>query len=335
MVENSVLELSIALSDNARTRPVLDGHFQPEGIRLLPTKVHPSEMFWRQLKYADFDISEMSLSSLFIAVSKGATDWVALPIFTMRRFFHTRIQVRADVGIDSPADLRGKRVGVPEYQQTSVIWSRGILQHEFNVQASEIDWFMERGADISHGTATGFTPPDGVSLSTIPPETNIGEMLIAGELDATMHYLTDPNLVDRSRIDIASAAGIKPLFADPGAEAQRYYAKTGIFPINHGMVVRRSLFENHPWIALNVYSAFLKAKQAIALQAAETLEPFFDTGIIDADTEKSVRTADPLGYGIKKARRELETISQYINEQGLTDHRVAIEDVFAPNTLDL
>src|SRR5262247_1680760 len=114
----SRLDLSVALSDNPNTRPLLDGRVEAEGLRLLPTAVHPSEMFWRQLKFGEFDVSEMSMSSLLIATARGPTPWVALPVFTSRAFFQTWSWVRADAGITKPADLRGRRVGVPEYQQT-------------------------------------------------------------------------------------------------------------------------------------------------------------------------------------------------------------------------
>ena len=116
------LTLSIAFSDNERTRPIAQGRHHPQGVNLIPTVVHPSEMFWRQLKYRDFDVSEMSLSSLIIATARGDNSWVALPIYTSRKFFHTNILIRADKGIRTPQDLRGKRVGVPEYQQTAALW---------------------------------------------------------------------------------------------------------------------------------------------------------------------------------------------------------------------
>ena len=205
------LELSVALSDNENTRPLLDGVVSAEGIRLIPTAVHPSEMFWRQLKFGEFDVSEMSMSSLLIATARGPTPWVALPVFTSRAFFHTWAWVRADAGIAKPADLRGKRVGVPEYQQTAAIWGRGVLEHEFGVHAREIEWFMERAPEKSHGGATGFTPPAGVELNYIPPDTNIGEMLVSGKLDATLLYIankTSWTAADRSFVD-ASAV---PLF---------------------------------------------------------------------------------------------------------------------------
>ncbi len=330
----ATLELSIALSDNARTRPLLEGRIAPAGIRLVPTTVHPSEMFWRQLRFGDFDISEMSMSSLLIAVSRGETRLVGLPIYTMRRFFHTGIWVRADRGITVPADLVGKRVGVPEYQQTSAIWSRGILQHEFGVRAQDLEWFMERGPDRSHAAATGFTPPPGVRLNQIPTDQNIGDMLARGELDATVHYLKEANLVDRSRVDLATVADVRPLFPDPAAEGRRYFAKTGLYPINHCVVVRRSLLERHPWIALNVYGAFAAAKDDIRTRTDAALQPYFETGAIDAGARKAL-AHDPMPYGVKAARPVLETITQYVHEQGLTPRRVGLEEIFAASTLEL
>ena len=151
---------------------------------------------------------------------------------------------------------------MPEYQQTWAIWSRGALQHEFGVHPREIEWFMERNPDKSHGGATGFTPPDGVRVNQIPPTTSMGEMLLRGELDGSIHYLQEKNLVDRSTVDVSTVT--RHLFPDPAAEGRRYYAKTGLFPINHTVVVRRSLLEQHPWIALNLYSAFVAAKAEIA-----------------------------------------------------------------------
>src|SRR5487761_922008 len=138
------IELGVALSDNARTKPVHEGQVKAEGIDLHVTKVHPSEMFWRQLHFKEFEVSEMSMSSLLAARSRGDDTWVMLPIFTSRQFFHTGILVRSDAGINQPADLKGKRVGVPEYQQTAALWGRAVLQHEFGVTAQDMDWYMER-----------------------------------------------------------------------------------------------------------------------------------------------------------------------------------------------
>jgi 4,5-dihydroxyphthalate decarboxylase len=327
------LELSLALSDNENTRPLLDGVVSAEGIRLIPTTVHPSEMFWRQLKFGEFDVSEMSMSSLLIATARGPTPWVALPVFTSRAFFHTWAWVRADAGIAKPTDLRGKRVGVPEYQQTAAIWGRGVLEHEFDVHAREIEWFMERAPEKSHGGATGFTPPAGVKLNYIPPDSNIGEMLVGGKLDATLLYIANKNLVDRSRIDLASDSRARPLF-DIEKEGWRYYAVTGIYPINHTVVVRRALLEKHPWLALNLYSAFAAARAEVLRAGNEMLRPYYVTGLIEPETKQELAN-DPMAYGIKASRKVLETIAQYVHEQGLTTRRVKIEELFAPNTMDL
>jgi 4,5-dihydroxyphthalate decarboxylase len=330
----SRLELSLALSDNENTRPLLDGEVMAQGVRLLPTAVHPSEMFWRQLKFADFDVSEMSVSSLTIATSHGPTPWVALPVFTSREFFHTRILVRVESKIAAPADLRGKRVGVPEYQQTAAIWGRGVLQHEFGVHPREIEWFMERTPDKSHGGATAFKAPDGVTVNQIPPSTNIGEMLLRGELDATLLYLTNRNLVDRSRADLTNDPRFRYLFTDRKAEGQRYYAKTGIYPINHTVVVRRALLERHPWLALNLYHAFVAARAEVVRRGQMLLKSYDELGLLGDDAKRTLAT-DPMAYGVKPSRKVLETIIQYLHEQGLTGRRVGLEELFAPSTLDL
>jgi 4,5-dihydroxyphthalate decarboxylase len=332
-MSRSRLPLSIALSDNPNTRPLIDGAVAPEGIALTPTVVHPSEMFWRQLKFGEFDVSEMSMSSLVIATSRGPTPWVALPVFTTREFFHTRILVRADAGIAAPADLKGKRVGVPEYQQTAAIWTRGALENEFGVAPREMEFFMERG-DKSHGGATGFKPPPGVTVNQIPASTNIGEMLTRGELDATLLYLTNPNLVDRSRIDLSADKGIRTLFPDRAAEGRRYYAKSGLYPINHTVVVRRTLLEQHPWIALNLYAAFASARAAVLRAGGTALASHFETGVLGDDVRRAVAT-DPMAYGVKATHKVLETITDYVHAQGLADRRVKVEELFAPATMDL
>lgn len=328
------LELSIALSDNENTRPVHDGGIDVEGIRLVPTRVHPSEMFWRQLKFGDFDISEMSMSSLLCATARAPTPWIAIPIFTSRSFFHTGIYVRTDRGIETPDDLKGKRVGVPEYQQTAAIWTRGIIEHEFGVHAREMEWFMERSPEMSHGGSTGFRPPEGVKLNYVPRSTNLGEMLLSGEIDAVLHYLVSQNLVDRSTIDITKDAHIRPLFPDAAAERNRYFTKTNIFPINHTLVMRRSLYERHPWVALNLFTGFLAAKAKVRQGGLDMLKPYVETGTLTPDTQRTLAT-DFMPYGIKACRTVLETIAQYVHDQGLAGRRVDLAEIFAPSTMDL
>ena len=221
-----------------------------------------------------------------------------------------------------------------EYQQTSALWTRGVLQHEYGVLARDMEWFMERLPERSHGGSTGFKPPKGVKLNYIPGSTNIGEMLAKGELDAALHYLRETNLVDRSTTDLDAEPKVKRLFADQGAEKKRYFAKTGIYPINHCVVVRRSLLEKYPWIALNLYSAFQRAKQEVATVARGHLLPYLDAGLLDAGAAGALKK-DPLAYGVTAARPVLETITQYVHEQGLTRRRVKLDEIFAASTMDV
>jgi len=327
------ISLSIAMASNPRTWPILDGRVKPDGIALIPSVVHPSELFWRQLRFADFDVSEMSFSSLMMATSKGDDRWAGLPIFTTRKFFHTEILVRKDSGIARPADLKGRRVGVPEYQQTAALWTRGVLEHEFGVAPKDMQFWMERDPSHSHRGAIGFTPPPGVTIHQIPPEKNIGSMMLSGELEAVIHYIVNPNLVDRSTADLWNHPEVRPLFPDPVAEGIRYYRKTGIFPINHGMVIRRELAQKHPWAILNLYKAFEQAGEIANRERLEHAAYHFATGLLPSEAR------EPLGvplvqHGVKANRVVLETAARYSHEQGLTPRQLALEEIFAASAME-
>ena len=324
------LQLSIGMARNPRSAPIFDARVQSDGIELVPSEVFPSELFWRQLKFGDFDIAEMSMSTLMMAVAAGDERWIGIPVFTTRKMFHTEIVVRRDAGIERPADLKGKRVGVPEYQQTAALWTRGALEHEFGVSARDMEWWMERVPTHSHRGAVGFEPPAGVTIKQVPPEKNLGAMIVAGEIDAIVHYIANPNLVDRSRLDLAREPSVRPLFADPVAEGVRYYKKTGLLPINHGMVAKRSLVEQHPWIVLNVLKAFERANEIAERERLEHAQYHVATGLAAAD---AVRT-QLVKHGVKANRLVLETAAQYSQEQGLTPRRVRLEELFAPSALE-
>jgi 4,5-dihydroxyphthalate decarboxylase len=338
------IDLSFAIGSNPRSRPIISGRVQAQGIDLHCSTIHASELFWRQLTYQEFELSEMSMSSLLIAISRGIDTFVGIPIFTTRNFFHTGVLVREDRGIEKPSDLAGKRVGVPEYQQTAALWSRGILQHEYGVDPRDLHWFMERPPQKSHGGATGFQPPEGVTLEYIPSDTDMGEMLATGELDAALHYLAGTNnLVDRSSRTFGPGSGVRPLF-DARVESARYFGKTGIYPVNHCVAIRRDVLEAHPWIPLNLYSAFLEAKRVAAAESlgggvsssvsAAGLDPFLDTGTVGPEV-KDALAVDLFPYGVQDNRELLETILLYSYEQGLSARKLALEDVFYAPTLEL
>jgi 4,5-dihydroxyphthalate decarboxylase len=327
------LPLSIAMASNPRTWAVFDGRVKADGIDLIPSPVFASELFWRQLKFADFDASEMSFSSLIMAKTRGDERWTGVPVFTTRKFYHAAILVRRAAGIKSPGDLKGKRVGVPEYQQTAALWARGVLQQEFGVEPRHMEFWMERGASHSHAGAVGFTPPPGVTINTIPPEKSLGGMMLAGELDAALHYIVDHNLVDRSTADLWRHPDIGTLFSDPVAESIRYYRKTGIFPINHGMVIRREIAEKHPWAVLNLLTAFDRANDIANRERVEHAEYHIAAGLLPATAADALRT--PLvQHGIRANRATLETAARYSHEQGLTPRVVKLEEIFAKSTME-
>lgn len=323
------MTLTLGMAANPRTRPLMEGRIGIEGFDLACEAVHGSELFYRQLKNAEFDVAEMSLSSLLIITASGDSRFIGLPIFGTRRFFHTGILVRRDAGIETPADLRGKRVGVPEYQQTAMLWIRAVLQHEFGVEPKDMTFWMERTPDLSHGGLTGFTPPPGVVVNRIPADSSLGDMVASGALDAALLYLTDRNMVDRSRVDLDHHPEVRRLFPDPRAEGIRYFRKTGMYPINHGMVIKRATAERHPDLVMKVYDAFQRANDLCERERAEHMAYHVETGLV----EPAVVATQIVRHGMVANRAVLEAATRYSHEQGLTPRRVALEEIFAPELM--
>jgi 4,5-dihydroxyphthalate decarboxylase len=328
------LRLSLAITSNPRTWPIIDGRVKADGIDFATTVLGPAEMFWRQLSFAEFDVSEMSMSELMMIRQRGDDRFVGIPVFTTRRFYHTGMLVRGDAMIASPADLRDKRVGVPEYVQTSALWTRGILENEFGIAPSDMTFFMERLPARSHAGAIGFKAPPGVTVNQIPPQQSIGSMMLAGELDACMSYnRKQDDLIDRSEADLDHHPAIRPLFSDPAGEADRYYKKTGIYPINHGMVVKRAVFERDRWVAINILKAFDRANDIADAERREHVAYHLETGLVSRDYHKPLVTRI-VSHGLKANRATLETAAKYSNQQGLTQRIMTMDQLFAPNTLD-
>ena len=193
---------------------------------------------------------------------------------------------------------------------------------------------MERGADRSLGGATGFQPPADLAFSFLSEDQRLDTMLLGGELDVLYHYITAQNLVDRSRANLRGDPRVRGLFPDASAEAARYHRSTGIYPVNHCVVIRRSVLERYPFVALNIYDAFLAASQRVVARALATLEPYLMAGLLAPDV-RDVVAHDPWAYGVAASRKELETLFRYLHEQGISSRRVSIEDVFARATLSL
>ena len=191
---------------------------------------------------------------------------------------------------------------------------------------------MERPPSRSHGGATGFVPPPGVTVHQIPPEKNIGAMMLAGELDAACSIWSIPNLIDRSTADLHNHPDIRTLFPDPLAEGIRYHRKTGLYPINHGMVIKRELAEKHPWAITNILKAFNRANELANRQRREHVEYHLETGLLPPEARKALET--PIVFhGINANRRVLETIAQYSLEQGLTPRLMKLDELFAASMM--
>jgi 4,5-dihydroxyphthalate decarboxylase len=334
------LRLSFVSAFNERVQPLMDGTIQPEGLELVPTYSDPSETFWRQLKFQEFEISEMSLSSYLIARSRGM-DMIAIPVFPSRQFWQTRLSYHVDSDIKQPQDIVGKRIGVGEYQQTASLWVRGILEHDFGVSQYKVHWYMERSEELSHGGATGFTPPQGISFNRIPSDKSLASMLVAHELDVAAvnrAFQKGSNIIDRStqiRATEGDWSKIKPVFPDSQAEGIRFFTKHGYIPANHTYIIRGDIYRQNPWIAFNLYTAFVKSKEIAQENLAESIPSGLIFGREYLAQTRKVFGADPYPFGVKANRPMLETLVGYSAEQGLIPKKFALEELFAPSTLDL
>ena len=334
------LSLSFVSAFNERVQPLMDGTIQPEGMELIPTYSPPSETFWRQLKFQEFEVAEMSMSSYLIARSRSS-DMVALPVFPSRRLFHAELLIHIDSGVKEPGDLADKRIGVAEYQQTAALWTRGILEHDFGVSQYKVHWHMERSEELSHGGATGFTPPPGISFHRIPPEKSLASMLVDHELDAAAiagPWARSANVIDRSS-RIPGSGGdwskVKPLFRDRLAEGARFFKKHGFAPVNHAYIIRGDIYRKYPWVAFNLYAAFVKAKALAKEKLLERIPSALFFGREYLAMTNEIFGDDPFPYGLKANRAMLETLIDYSYEQGLTAKKMKIEELFAQSTLDL
>ena len=319
----SELTLSFVSNYNERVEPLMNGTIKAAGIEIIPTYSHPSETFWRQLKFQEFEVAEMSMSSYLIARSRGA-DMIALPVFPSRRFFHAEQSYHVDSGIKEPSDLNGKRIGVGEYQQTAALWARGILEHDFGVSQYKVRWYMERAEELSHGGATGFTRPPGISFNRIPPDKSMATMLVNHEIDVAPiagHLSRAVNVIDRStRIRAAEGdwSNVKPLFPDEISEARRFIAKHGFVPVNHTYIIRGDVYREHPDAAVKLYDAFVRAKTHAAETLLERIPDALVFGPEFLAMTRDVLGDDPFPYGIKANRAMLETLVDFSHEQGLT-----------------
>ena len=316
------VQLSIGLSGNVRLRPIVEGLVKPEGIDLTVTTSGVTELFWRQLHFAEFDVSEMSNSSYIITVANGDTRFVAIPVFPSRRFFHTEITVREGSGISRPEDLKGRRVGVPEYQQTAALWARFGLDHEFGVTPQDMDWHMERPPESSHGGATGFEPPDGVGFQYIPEGDSIASMLASGRLDAAFPHVPCGRSPGTAGVVPRSAGGNGALLS-----GDRLLSLQPLHRDQAGYCRATPMGGNEP------VQRFRRSEGLGSSADSRTRGGLFRTGPL-AQSATGIIESDPYLYGVQPNRDLLEAMTRASNEQGLTPRVVGLEELFHPATMD-
>src|SRR5438132_6415951 len=320
------VRVTLACGATDRTLPMILGDVRPAGIDLTFLRMSPEEVFWRMTRHAEFDAAEMSLSSYILRRSRGDDALVAIPVFTSREFRHSCIWVRADAGITTPADLKGKRMGVPEYQMTAAVWIRGFLSDDFGVVPTDLHWFSGGLYQPGRVEKLPINIP-GLHLQAIGHEQTLSDMLLDGELDAIMGA-RPPRGFPGPRV--------RRLFPDFRPVEVDYFKRTGVFPIMHTVVIRRELLDREPWVARSLYDAFCEAKRRAM---AELLDPVvlavtLPWLIAEVESTQALMGEDYWPYGLERNRAALETLVRYSSEQGLAQRGVAIEELFAPSTLD-
>ncbi len=321
------LNLSVAVGPYDRTRALVDGTVQIDGVDAACMTLSPEEIFFRAFRHAEFDICELSLSSFTVKTAQGGGPYVGVPAFVSRAFRHTSIYVRTD-RIKKPSDLKGKRVGVPEYQLTANVWARAILEDDHGVKPSDIQWVRGGIEDASRPEKITIKLPSDVKLENAPEGKTISAMLAEGTIDGFIAP-RPPSLP-------ANTPNVGWLFPDPVAAAKDYYTRTGIFPIMHIVGVRRTLAEQHPWLPGAVLKAFTQSK-AVALEqlsdtsATKVTLPFVEERLAEA---RALMGEDFWSYGVAENRKTLENFLKHHHSQGLSSRLVTPEELFHPGTLE-
>jgi 4,5-dihydroxyphthalate decarboxylase len=316
------LRLTLACGPYDRTQALRDGTITPEGIELNYINLQPAEIFWRMLQYQEFDVSEMSLSNYTSLVSGGNAPFLAIPVFPSRVFRHGYFFINTKKGIEKPADLAGKRGGVPEYSMTAAVYMRGLLQHEYGVKPNQVEWVQGRADRL------GRALPSNIKLTQAPAGTELGDLLDKGEIDFLM---TANNPLSFRR----GSPNVRRLFPNYMELEKDYYRRTKIYPIMHTVVIRRAIYDRDPWAALSLYKAFVRAKEYSFRLLVETGSPKASFAWLQPmiEEEQAIIGKDWYPYGIEANRPTIEALLQYTMEHGLSDRRLAVEELFAPSTL--
>jgi 4,5-dihydroxyphthalate decarboxylase len=325
----SNLRLTFSCWDYDRTRALADGRVKPDGIDLVYLMQPVEETFFRMLRYREFDCSEMSLSSYVASLDSDNPPFIAIPAFPSRFFRHSCIFVSTKSGIRRPEELKGRRVGVPEYQMTAPVWIRGILSDDYGVKVTEVEHLSGGEEEPGRDEKIKLNLPREIRIRPIGAHQTLSQMIADGEIDALVtarapsSFHKQPDKVQR-------------LFPSYVEQEKEYYRRTKIFPIMHTVVIRRDVYRHNPWVAQSLYKAFAAAK-AMAFElynqtaAMPAMLPWFVAHVEDTRREMG---DDWWPYGLGPNRQVLDTFLRYHHEQGLSRRRFAPEELFAKETLE-
>jgi 4,5-dihydroxyphthalate decarboxylase len=315
-------EITLVCQDYDQTRALRDGAVTVAGFELKLVSISPpSQIFLRMLHDEEFDASEMSLSNYMIACGRGDRRFVAIPVFPSRVFRHSYIWINANAGIREPRDLIGKRVGIADYSMTALLFIRGMLQHQHNVLPADIHWFRRRSEHLSIKT------PADIRIDNIEKDQTLDDLLEAGKLDAVA--VTQPPRGFRQGSPV-----IRRLFSNARDAEAEYYRQTKIFPIMHVVVIRRAVYDRYPQLATALCKAFEAAKQHSLERLKESLYPLPWLNL-DLEYARHTMGDDFYSYGVKKNLPTLEAATLYSYEQGLTERRFEVSELFASETVEL
>jgi 4,5-dihydroxyphthalate decarboxylase len=322
----SKLKLTLACWDYDRTRPLIDGRVQAEGIDLEIKVMRPRETFPRMLEHQEFEVSELSLGSYVSLKGRGTCPFVAVPVALSKIFRHSCIYIRTDAAIRTPQDLRGKRVGTTQLGSTATIFMNGMLQHEYGVTMDDIQWFI---GGLTAPTQRPLIPlklPGKIKVEFLPSDRTLEGMLESGDLDALLAIFI-PSIFQKGSPCIAR------LFPNYYEVEQDYYRRTGIFPIMHTVVLRDDIYRKHPWVARSMYRAFCEARDLAidGLYDTDALRLSLPWLINHIEETWRVLGKDFWAYGLEPNRPALEAIGQYVYEQRFSPRVVSPDELFVAN----
>ena len=312
----SNLPLTIACHDMEIVRALREGVVTPKGIDLtMVTNMDSITRHTRFLQGGEFDMAEVSVSSHVIARDHGFAA-TGVPVFLSRRFGHGFIYINTTKGIWKPADLIGRKIGVKQLQFTNIVLIRGILEHEYGVPQTSIEWYCELDEIVE------FDPPPGVTIHRLGAGQSVEAMLAEGELDAVLH----PDRIDPIKRNDPRVAQLFPDFKE---EEIAYFQKTGIFPIMHLLAIRQELADRHPWVCQSMLEAF-DASKKIAMKRMENARLVPLVWYRSAwQEQEDIVGSDPWEFGATdRNRKNIDMITGFAHEQGLTKQRFTFDDLF-------